>query len=457
MKRLLLSLALLVTTVSTLAANDHTVVLVSIDGLAATYFDDPKTPIPTLRQLAKDGAFAKGMITAFPSVTWPSHVSMITGVWPAKHGIIGNSVIDRKTAEQIVYIGDPVFTKDECVKVPTIYDAVHAAGGKSAAIIWPAINGAKALTWAIPDTNLQKLHDRFTLPTNFNAELNAANLSIAKLGTWGWDHKYASMRDATYTQVATYLIKKYRPQLLLVHLITPDSFEHDFGPAGEEAYWACGDSDHRVREIWEALQTPELKDRSTLFVVSDHGFAEFTKLVQPNVLFKQLGLIAADTDGKITKRAAWSHSSGGCASIYILDDARREELRKQLKESLAELSGVDRVLDVADFMKHGLPDPKVNPEQADLMLSATPGFNFTNDHKSNDLVIPADGRKGAHGHLPNQRFMHASFLAAGAGIKPGARLDEIRVVDLAPTMAKLLGVTLPNVDGRVLTEVLANP
>src|SRR5688572_36433 len=68
------------------------VVLVSIDGLAASYLDDKRAELPTLRKLAAEGASARGMITSFPSVTWPSHTSLITGVHPAKHGVIGNAV-----------------------------------------------------------------------------------------------------------------------------------------------------------------------------------------------------------------------------------------------------------------------------------------------------------------------------------------------------------------------------
>src|SRR5436190_23149802 len=103
------------------------VVLVSVDGLAASYLNDPRAEMPTLRKLAKSGAVAKGMITSFPSVTWPSHTSLITGVQPARHGVIGNSVWSRKLDRPVVYIGDPELTKVEAVRVPTLYDAAHRA------------------------------------------------------------------------------------------------------------------------------------------------------------------------------------------------------------------------------------------------------------------------------------------------------------------------------------------
>src|SRR3954465_13238985 len=72
------------------------VVLVSVDGLAASYLDDPRAELPTLRALAKRGASADGMITPFPRATWPAPVTLVTGATPARHGVIGNAVFDPK-------------------------------------------------------------------------------------------------------------------------------------------------------------------------------------------------------------------------------------------------------------------------------------------------------------------------------------------------------------------------
>ena len=124
------------------AADVRHVVLVSVDGLAATYLDDPKADLPTLRELRKKGAAAEGMITTFPSVTWPAHTSLITGTRPKSHGVLANTTFDRRSRRPVVYIGDPELTKEQAIHVPTLYDAAHAAGLKTAAVIWPCTNGA---------------------------------------------------------------------------------------------------------------------------------------------------------------------------------------------------------------------------------------------------------------------------------------------------------------------------
>lgn len=432
------------------------VVIVSIDGLSATYLNDPKVRLPNLRKLMRLGAYAEGMETVFPSVTWPAHVSLVTGATPAKHGVISNSVLDRKTLDRITYIGDPTFTKDQCVRVPTLYDAAYKKGLTTAAIIWPATNGARTLNFAIPDSNRQEIHTKYTTP-GLADELEKHDISIRKLGQWGWNHKVSAMRDSTYTHVARFLLKQYQPNLLLMHLITPDGFEHDYGPHCEEAYWACENADDRIGELWQALQQPALKGKATLIVVSDHGFAEYNRSIAPNVLLKNLGYITQDEQGKFLSRKAWSHASGGSAGIYILDQDNREMIRQKLVNELKQLQGVHRVLDVKDFMNYGLPNPSDNPQQPDLMLSAKPGYSFSNDYKS-DKPVSAESkqRRGTHGHLPDQRFMHATFIMAGAGIKAGGKRKITSCLDVAPTAAALLGISLPSAEGRVLKELLTD-
>lgn len=436
-----------------LRAEERYVVLVSVDGLSASYLNDPRAHLPMLRKLASQGTHAGGMVTSFPSITWPSHVSLVTGASPARHGVIGNRVLDRETGEEIAYIGDSTFTKNECVRVPTLYDVVHRAGMRTASVIWPACNGAATLDWMIPDSNQQRLHERYTTP-GLAAELDAAGISIAKLGQWGWKHEYSAIRDATYSRVAAYLMRTHRPNLLLVHLITPDGVEHDYGPNVEEAYWACGNADDRIREIWEALQEPPLAGKSTLFVVADHGFATYDRHINPNVLFKEMGLIEVNANDEVSRRRAWCLPSGGSAGVYILDDARRERLKQQLKRQLIQIDGVERVLDVEEFTKLGLPDPAENPQQADLMLACKPGYCFSGSVSGSQLVTPTERRRGTHGHLPDQPFMHAMFVAAGADIKPGAKLTKISNLDVAPTIAAILGVQMPTAEGRVLDEIL---
>ena len=92
-------------------------VLMSIDGLAAFYFYDPKAEMPTIRALATEGAHASIMKASTPTVTWPNHTTLVTGVNPAKNGVVGNNYFDRVTGRSVALIGDPEFDKEQ-IKLP---------------------------------------------------------------------------------------------------------------------------------------------------------------------------------------------------------------------------------------------------------------------------------------------------------------------------------------------------
>jgi predicted AlkP superfamily pyrophosphatase or phosphodiesterase len=434
------------------AADVKHVVFVSIDGLAASYLDDPRAELPTLRMLAKRGAVAKGMITSFPSVTWPSHTSLVTGVQPARHGVIGNSVWNRKLGRAMTYIGDPELTKDEAIKVPTLYDAAAKAGLKSGSVIWPCSSGAKSLSWVIPDAGKPELHAKYTTP-GLVEELGKAGIDISKLGEWGWNKDRSTQRDLLYTKVANYLVQEKQANLVLVHLITPDGVEHAYGPHTPEAYQAVAESDQRIAEIWQALQAPALAGKATLFVVSDHGFAPYEQFIRPNVVLKELGLISTDDANKVTARKAWCVAQGGSAFIYVLEANDRAGTVKQLKERLGKVEGVTGVVGPEGFAALGFPPPEANVEAPDFVLLTGPGYSF-NEAVTGEAVGGAGGLKGSHGHDPQPAYMHATFIAAGSGIKTGVQLDQINNVDVAPTIAQLMGFKLEDVDGRVLKEIL---
>jgi predicted AlkP superfamily pyrophosphatase or phosphodiesterase len=442
---------------ATLQAADREVthvVLVSVDGLSASYLTDPRAEMPNLRAIAAQGVSAAGMLTSFPSVTWPSHTSLITGVVPARHGVIGNDVWNRKLNQSVVYIGDPTLTKEEAIRVPTLYDVAHESGLTTAGIIWPCSNGAKTLNWMIPDSNKPELHARYTTP-GMVAELAQAGIDISQLGQWGWDKQFSTQRDLAYTQVAKYLLTRHKVNLVLLHLITPDGVEHAFGPSTPEAYQAVAESDQRIGEIWQTLQQPPLAGRSALFVVSDHGFAPYQKLIRPNAVLKELGLIAADDQGKVTDRAAWCVAQGGSAFIYVLDDDRREELTSMLAKKLAAIEGVLSVVEPSGFAELGVPDPQKNPEAPHLILTTGPGYSFAGD-VAGLAITEVGGTKGSHGHDPRPDYMHATFVAAGTGIRSSVKLKTIRNVDVAPTIAHLLGFEMQGVDGKVLRDALTN-
>jgi predicted AlkP superfamily pyrophosphatase or phosphodiesterase len=433
------------------AAADRHVVLISVDGLAAFYLNDPKADMPTIRRLAAQGAAAEGMLCSFPTVTWPNHTTLVTGVGPGRHGVFGNSYFDRQKQEVVRLIPDPHFDKDEFVKAPTVYDVAHRAGLKTAGIIWPASRNAKTLDWTVPDCMTKELWDKYGTASWLD-ELRREGIPVDLQETWCKAPGGGVQRDWMYARMTAQVIRKHRPRLVLLHLVEADHVQHAKGPRTPDAYWVCSYIDDRVRDVVEAVDAAGLRDRTAFFIVSDHGFMGYTKSVNLNVRLKKEGLIRLEGD-KVASRQAFAVTQGGAAFVYVLDADRRAEIIARLKTIFAELEGVKAVFDEREFEKLGHVPPSRDPREPDLLLAPKDGYTF-DGKTAGDAVVEEGPLKGVHGQLPDDPQMHAIFVASGAGIRPGARLGLVRSVDVAPTAARLLGLRMENVEGRVLEEIL---
>ena len=140
--------------------------------------------------------------------------------------------------------------------------------------------------------------------------------------------------------------------------------------------------------------------------------------------------------------------------VYLLDDAKREEMKEELKKKFAAVEGIQAVLDQDEYTKLGLPTPAEDSHAPDFWLSAKSGYSFTNSDKGDDVVTPRKTPGGTHGYLPDQPDMLATLVINGYGIKPGTKLGKVQSIDVAPTMARLLGVELPTAQGKPLMPAL---
>lgn len=452
--RLLVGLGSLLWIVGLQAAHtDRHVILISIDGLAAHYLDDPKAHMPTLRALAAQGVRAKRMECSFPSVTWPNHTTLVTGVHPGRHGVIANNYYDREKQESVPFIPDPLFDKDEIVKVPTVYDVAHQAGLKTAGVIWPASRNASTLDWQVPDVFEQKLFEGYGTPALLQ-ELRELGIPFEKQMEWcKAGNAGKPQRDWLYTRIAEHILTRHKPNFLALHLVTVDAFEHATGRNSPEAYWACNDSDNRVREIIEATRTAGIYEKTTFVVTADHGFITYTHQIKPNVLLRQKGLLKV-AGPRVVEPRVYCLAQGGAAMIYILDEAHRAELATELAQAFAQVPGVEAVIGTSDFASVGHLPPTQDPRSPDLFLSAADGYSFSGSATGEELVSATASPAGAHGYLATHPLMKAGFVMAGAGVRRGVVLEDIRNVDVAPTMATLLGVSMKDTDGRILKEAL---
>ncbi len=447
-----LLLALTITArVNATDARSNIVVLVTIDGLAAYYFDDPKAEMPNIHALAAVGARAKSMKAVAPSVTWPNHTTLVTGVPPSVHGVVGNNYYDRAKKEQITLIFDPVLDKDEIVKVPTIYDIAKSNGLRTAALNWPASRNAKNLDWTTPEVHQADLYRKYTTPTLLELCRENGFSLVDEIFPAGVRKKEYET-DAINLRVLKLLIANKRPNFVLLHIGNPDHVQHEHGPKSREAYAAIKEADAEIGQIWQELQK-DFPGHASLFILSDHGFSPINMMLFPNVVLRDAGLIKV-TNKKATSGSVRFVSQAGTGMIYILDDKNRNAIIKKVDKAFKNLKGISKIVHTEELQKYGVGNPKDDPHAPDMILFAEFGATFGDTAGG---ALPYEEKpegRGSHGHNPEIPELHATFVACGNGIKPGTTLGEIDNVSVAPTVAKLLNVKLPGTTGRPLNEIL---
>ena len=423
------------------AASRH-VVLISLDGFPSWALDDPYLPVPTLRRLAAKGAIAKGMRPVNPTVTWPNHTTLVTGVTPAKHGVLYNGLLKRDPG--VPPRVEPWLPRDQMVHAPTLYDVAHARGMTTAQVDWVAIQAAPTITWEFPER---------PAPDGKIAQelVKAGVLTQDELETFAT--RNIIWRDRIWTEAAAHIIRAHRPNLMMFHLLNLDSTQHRYGPRTPAAMTTMALLDGQVAQIVSAVERAGLASRTTYFVVSDHGFRLVKRLIRLNVALAQAGLLTVQ-DGKITASQVYAVPEGGSAIVYVTAPDPAGDLVARAKQAITGIEGIEAIVEPTDYARFGLPQPAATDQMGVLFVTPQEGYAFAAPAEGEVVINASEGSLGAHGYPATDPDLSALFLASGARIRPGVTLDVIDNVDVAPTMATVLGLKLANVDGKVLKEIL---
>ena len=447
-------LALLTCCVATVArpavaaapAKDRHVILVSIDGFPAYMWHNPSLLIPNLRRLAAGGASADALTVSNPSITWINHTTLITGVEPRKHGVLYNGLLIRK--DGLPPVIEPWVDKSRMVFVPTLYDIAHEAGLTTAESDWVAITNPGTINWSFAE--LPKPDDAVV------KEMLAASVATEEEISWmqmGPNRKGVAFLDSMWTRAAIHLFETHQPNLLLYHTLNTDSTHHNYGPGSGPSFTALELADRFLGDLIAAVDRSGLREKTTIFVVTDHGFKKVTKFVQPNVALKKAGL-ARGLGPTISSCDAYVMAQGGMAFAYVTNPARRAELLPKLKEIFSTMEGIAEVIDGEEGHRLGMPKPDENAGMGDLILYAANGYAFRKDVTGEDVVVPAVNYAGTHGYRNSDPELDGIFIANGPEIQTGVIVPRVSNLDVAPTLAKIMGLTLPESDGRVLNEIL---
>jgi alkaline phosphatase D len=376
------------------AQSQHYLVLVSLDGFRWDYAT--RDNATHLLALGKAGVWApRGMLPSYPSLTFPNHYTLVTGLYPEHHGIVANNFLDpARSASYSMY--DKQTTNDGSWYggVP-LWSLAESQGMRAACLLWVACE-AKIAGF------LPSYYATFDGKTQATPEAEQARIDN--------------------TLALLHLPAADRPHFIAIYFSEPDHTSHEFGPDARETRAAALQMDALVGKLRAALATTGLP--IDLVVVSDHGMVKseggWINLDQ----FADLS--AFETVGDL---------------LYAQSEEARDRVYNQLKRASSQFM-VYRRKDAPPGLNYNL-----NPREGDPIVVATGPFAIR-------AHAPAAGetnqppKLGMHGFDPHLLpEMKASFFAAGPDLRAGKTVAPFDNVNLYPWMAHLLGLRPPKTDG----------
>jgi predicted AlkP superfamily pyrophosphatase or phosphodiesterase len=373
----------------------HKLVVISIDGLDARFLNEPSLRVkaPNLRRLMKEGASAT-VIGVAPSETWPAHASLVTGVSPWQHGVLANDL------------------PASALRAVPLWEAATAAGLRTGTVYWPGTLGAK-VAFNLPE--LQETHKGNAVSFDSIAQKSTPPGLTSLIEKQFPSFSKEIWTDSSAAQAATYLLGAESPNLLFVHFSEVDSEEHETGALSIYSREILENSDDLVGQILASVP------RGTVVaVVSDHGFENSNRIVRPRVMVKQ-----AHISGRVEVQDGL---------IGTPDAAVAGFLRSLLKDGRK--SGIAREVPVTELRSRA----GTRSNRWVAAFDTLPDF-VANEDDRGPAVGPGT-HTGVHRMWPNRPGYRSVFLLSGDGIRP-VKLGEIDMLQIAPTLANVLGVKLP--------------
>jgi predicted AlkP superfamily pyrophosphatase or phosphodiesterase len=427
-------------------ADARSLLLISIDAMRPDYVLDAAAQgikVPNLRRFLTEGSYAQGVRGVVPTITYPSHTTVVTGVWPAQHGILANDPFDPMQQEpgaSYNYASD--------IKVETLWDAAARAGLSTASVGWPETAGATGIQYDLPhlepylSENTVKMQEALSRPDGLLADLEA------KLGSYLQDNSEAGSRIRTRFSIE--MMHRYKPRFMLVHLVAVDHASHGHGPFSEQSKRAMEAQDGMIGELQAAMLAND--PDTVVAVVSDHGQVPISRALNLRIPLIRAGLIriAPPVPGQAVRVVDWQADiwSGGGSAAIMLKNPADAKVHARVAELLHRLAadpanGIDSIIEGPDVGKLG------GWPAASFVVAMKTGTAVGGAYVG-DQIVTYPSVRGTHGYLPENPGMNASFFIMGNGIRKGLDLGVIDMRRIAPTLAQVLGVPLKSAPQPVL-------
>lgn len=416
----------------------HRLIVFSLDALASTdsyIFEN----LPGFRFLIENGAYVKKVKGVFPSLTYPSHASIISGRMPSSTGIVNNLHLQpsRKSMDWYWYEKD--------IEGDTLFRAARRKSLKTSAVLWPV--SARGLI----DYNVAEIFPNRKWQNQIMVSLmNSSLLPLLKI-----NKEYSHLLDGlnqpqldNFVEAAnTFILNKYKPDLSFTHFIAVDDKKHHYGCSSNEVAQAIKTYDMRIQNMLEIIKKDGIK--TTFVVLSDHAQLDISKGIRLNNYFDKNGYFKKYKDGRIKSYRAIMHEAGGACYIYTdgLKQNEKDLIKKDLEDIGKKYDIFDKVYDKKEIEDFGA-DP-----DATFLISTKEGYYF-DQSIGEDFFVEKPKYKATHGFDPNIEDFSAVLFMYGEGIKKGATLENSELINIAPTISKIMDLGLRGAEAKPIREIL---
>lgn len=393
---------------------------------------------PNFREVLLDYSVSRDVECIYPSYTYPSHGSIITGCYPDRHGIYHNEPFDPERDKT------EWFWWERDLKCKTMLEYAADHGLTTASVTWPVTGGSKG-DWIIPEIWPQKGEDPDT------AFLPSISPKAEEIYRRNRNHLF-SLSNPFYPDLFAIgctidILREKKPDLMLLHLSALDTSRHSTGEDREKNRKAFAFLDEKMGEIISALKDAGTYSHTTFFILGDHGQKDAECFFSINRVLKDRGYIRDRHDWNI-----FAHPSSFSAEIYIRDIAKSEA-----KEALSSIMKdypeyISRLLSVEETEERFcLSGPFA------FVMESQGGTIFLTSYEE-EVVIPLEKRKAraSHGYSP-ERGNRTIFLASGPCAAKNMEAEPCRLVDEAPTILSLFGIEMDKADGKSISALLNLP
>lgn len=422
--------------------NKQRMIILSLDAVGAadmSYLMESEV----FRELRGKGLYCENVSSVYPSLTYPAHTSIVTGRWPKNHGVVNNTLVQSER------LNSPDWMWQRCyVKGTTLYDEVLKQGKTVASICWP-VTAKSDITYCMPEVLPNRPWENQISVSLQNGSPFFQAKMIAKYAGLLKDCKQPNLDNFSFS-AAMYTLRKYDPDLMLIHLTDLDSHRHWYGVHGNQAMAALDRHIERVENLVDYLKKSGKYDSTNLILLGDHYQKDVNQVYCPNYYLKEAGYI---DDKKPKQWKAICHEADGSAYVYV----RREEDKLKVLDFFCELQrdgkcGIKKIYAGNQAAKLGADS------RCALMLEAVDNGYFSDrmEVPQEDIPVDADGKArekymcATHGYFPEMDAYKTFFMMVGPDVPEGRVIDKMRLIDEGPTLAKVLGVDLGEVDGVCL-------